>query len=1192
MSSSNFVLAQLNANRSPSFINCLSSLREIKCSLLALTEPPTSAPFTDERYIYEKAPNGTSSFVSFAILNDNLKYQVTFLSPFIGQIQILDLNLTIYSIYIRPAHTQGDHGKEEPLQEMLKIISRHKSNTIITGDLNAHISSPFHPEDARASIINETIRTNSWILLNSEDEPTCHHPPNHQGTIVDWTIATPDLATKAIWYTTPCESRSDHALIITEIKSNRDLNPQTKTIIDFNSFKEQIQHLSSPLHLETAIEKLYSAISKSTRTINYKHKQPWYNNDCCNIKKEITKLKKRKTKASPDQLPRLLSELKSLSKKYKKIITKAKYSYETSIFNSNQADKHNFKYLKAINKRYEKKINFLLHEGETITDPTTIANLVIPYFFPASDNPPPISYNPTNTSPEPPIEPHEIKLAIAKQKPSAPGDDNINIHLISLIFRVKESFLTDLFNLWFKTKQLPKALKSASIIIIYKDPNKKPTLNNIRPIALTSFITRIFERVILNRVNHYLYHGKNHLPDQMAHRKNTSLEETLLPFYTFAIEHPRNYAILGLDVANAFNNVHHQAIIDGYNNLNIPNDLISTIQDLLEDRKISFRNQPSSTTTLKKGIYQGAILSPSNFNIAMGKPLEDLRSTLSSRIKYKLIGYSDDINIIFTGWTNLRDLENIIHLTISTLESSLSKQGLSIARNKLSFSANLGGITNFKIPWNNLNLENSKTVRILGVLFEPSSHNNFTANFHHRTTKAKAAIHKISSSLSSPLVPLPVKRRMIQSNVYSIFNLGASFTYLKPHQSTNFIKKCSQIDRLIAIKIFKLPKCTSTATTTAALYPSSLYNHIITTQDLYSIKTGTTKLSGNLSIDKKELRETYFHPAEKPTFTVFDSLKEAEENLSPNFFYFTDASQPSTTKNNFLTINAPNLGAAWLLLDHNKKSLYKFKQAIFQTASVTEAELYAIHLAIQNASRRNLTGKILIASDSKSSLLQIKNFTSTNQRVVLIHKLLRDLNERNCNIFFCHVKSHSGNKYNDRADKLAKEAVSLTQTMKSLPLSKQALRNFVTSKLEPLPDKVFSHVNGNHFKSIFPNLNSVHSFLKNFYFTRNNLKIFSGHGPFIWRLHNLKLLDSPLCLCGETDSLEHTITSCPFTAPLLIEEITASQLHLLLQKENYSWETILPSTELKTCIFLCADKIISILLPLIKNNFPDLPPVF
>lgn len=101
--------------------------------------------------------------------------------------------------------------------------------------------------------------------------------------------------------------------------------------------------------------------------------------------------------------------------------------------------------------------------------------------------------------------PSEIKKIIQRLKSKkAPGQDVIRNAMLKRLPRKGLVHLTKVFNACLKLTYFPEKLKHATVVAIPK-ANKDVTLStNYRPISLLSSLSKILERLILNRLNRHL----------------------------------------------------------------------------------------------------------------------------------------------------------------------------------------------------------------------------------------------------------------------------------------------------------------------------------------------------------------------------------------------------------------------------------------------------------------------------------------------------------------------------------------------------------------------------------------------------------------------------------------------------------------------------------------------------------------
>src|SRR5690606_31858226 len=92
------------------------------------------------------------------------------------------------------------------------------------------------------------------------------------------------------------------------------------------------------------------------------------------------------------------------------------------------------------------------------------------------------------------------------------------------------------------------------------DPN---VLNNYRPISLLSVFSKIFERILFNRLNNFLERYNLFSKFQFGYRKNKSTEQLLLSIKEYILSNfNRGNIIVGIfsDLSKAFDTVNHRIL--------------------------------------------------------------------------------------------------------------------------------------------------------------------------------------------------------------------------------------------------------------------------------------------------------------------------------------------------------------------------------------------------------------------------------------------------------------------------------------------------------------------------------------------------------------------------------------------------------------------------------------------------------
>lgn len=214
----------------------------------------------------------------------------------------------------------------------------------------------------------------------------------------------------------------------------------------------------------------------------------------------------------------------------------------------------------------------------------------------------------------------EIKRYIKRSKNKAPGDSRINKLTLEKCTDKTLQQLTNIFNASFSAGYFPSRFKKAIIKFIPKT-NKSPKYPlNYRPISLLEVPGKMYERIILGRLNTFL--AENNIIKDRQHgfrpQKGTTTAITII-YETIANALANKHRVLVVlrDVAKAFDKVWHNGLKYKILQLNLPTNLEKTLCNFLDYReaRISIGDAHSNTIRLHSGVPQGSVLSPTLYTL-------------------------------------------------------------------------------------------------------------------------------------------------------------------------------------------------------------------------------------------------------------------------------------------------------------------------------------------------------------------------------------------------------------------------------------------------------------------------------------------------------------------------------------------------------------------------------------------------
>ena len=163
-----------------------------------------------------------------------------------------------------------------------------------------------------------------------------------------------------------------------------------------------------------------------------------------------------------------------------------------------------------------------------------------------------------------PVDSSEIRLLIAKlRNGKSPDPDDIGPKVIKLSADIIGEYLTHVFNLSISTGCVPKQLKLAKVIPLFK---KGATYlpGNYRPISLLNIFDKLLEKVMYNRLYNHLQ-ANNVLYDfQFGFGKHYSTTLALVDVVDKIYKHLDDGKLgvgIYLDLQKAFDTVNHRILL-------------------------------------------------------------------------------------------------------------------------------------------------------------------------------------------------------------------------------------------------------------------------------------------------------------------------------------------------------------------------------------------------------------------------------------------------------------------------------------------------------------------------------------------------------------------------------------------------------------------------------------------------------
>lgn len=268
-------------------------------------------------------------------------------------------------------------------------------------------------------------------------------------------------------------------------------------------------------------------------------------------------------------------------------------------------------------------------------------------------------------------------------------------------------------------------------------PLKDPTLpDSYRPISLLNTLSKLLERIILNRLLKFINSNQILNVYQCGFRKNRQTKDQILRLIqSVRAGFNRNQftGAIFIDIEKAFDKVWHRGLLYKLSGYNIPHYLGLWIQNYLSGRKFKVRvgDVFSSEKIIQAGVPQGSVLGPVLFNLFFN----DITCVCAKTTEMAL--FADDL----ASWYASVNFQ-MIQLKLQTFLDQLCLW-LSIWRLKLSIKKTVFIIFNpsgenlsskISLTYNNKPISYEHTPKFLGVTLDPA----MTFTKYAETIKSRA----------------------------------------------------------------------------------------------------------------------------------------------------------------------------------------------------------------------------------------------------------------------------------------------------------------------------------------------------------------------------------------------------------------------------------------------------------------------
>ena len=196
------------------------------------------------------------------------------------------------------------------------------------------------------------------------------------------------------------------------------------------------------------------------------------------------------------------------------------------------------------------------------------------------------------------------------------GPDGVPNKILKMLAIFLKEPLAKLFNKSLAEGKYPTDWKHANIIPIFKNKGATSDVKSYRPISLLPNMSKIFERIVFNRIYEHLSHNNLITDRQSGYRHHHGTHTQLIYLMhslNYSLDKNKDFSIVYLDISRYFDKIWHKGLLAKCEKqCGLKGNLLKWLASYLLNRshKVLMNDVVSKTQTINAGCPQGSVLGP------------------------------------------------------------------------------------------------------------------------------------------------------------------------------------------------------------------------------------------------------------------------------------------------------------------------------------------------------------------------------------------------------------------------------------------------------------------------------------------------------------------------------------------------------------------------------------------------------